>query len=137
MQTPFATMSIDELAALAQSPDANTVPSHTIVMPGRVLQPQDEVKPLASGVPKAPPPPPPKEESNNRKGRAKFMNPCNPAEIQGIAQRCIRHYVLNNGIHLALPKNRAVEHAKVLKSLGNPVVAYLEKHSDGEVLTFG
>lgn len=135
MQTPFANMTIDQLAAIAQeAPKA--VPNQTVVMPFRTLAPQDEPR-VASSVPKAPPPPPPKAPSLNRKGRAKFMNPANPAEIQGIAQRCVRHYVLNNGIHLALPKNRAVEHAKALKSLGLPVVAYLETQEDGEILTFG
>ena len=143
MQTPFASMTIDQLAAIAQDPStAKSVPNQTIVMPFRTLAPQDEPRPqVAQSVPTRLPPPPAANvvPSGNRKGRKRLIDTTSITELPVIARRCARAYLVKDGQYERISKPASLAIVNYLESLGKPVERVnLATAQDGvEVLVFG
>ena len=155
MNTPFANMTFDQLAAIAQE-STDALPNHTVVMPFRTLAPQDEPRPQAISVPspcgispqaRTMPPPPAATSvpSGNRKGRKRTTDTTDIVQLAVIARRCARHFQLDtdeNGkvTYQSISKPAGIAIVKYLESLGNSVVRNVNLVADAkgvEVLVFG
>jgi len=126
-----ATTDAATLLSLAQEaqPAGMIDDSHTVAVPRADIEaalatPEPQPQAAASVVPPQVP-----DEEEAERGRPRFTDPTQPAQIAAITKRCKRHKYWTGQFFLPLTKKAALEYAKSLKSLGNPVNARIDNET--------